>query len=154
MSRYSLNLPDEQATQALGARLAGVIPERAVVFLEGDLGAGKTTLARALLHALGHQGPVRSPTYTLVEPYRLPQRSLYHLDLYRLSDPEELEFLGLRDMLAESCVLMIEWPQRGRGVLPEPDLRVRLEPADGGRHVDVEAASELGEAVIQALGSR
>jgi tRNA threonylcarbamoyladenosine biosynthesis protein TsaE len=151
VSRY---LPDEQATQALGADLGAALPPQAVVFLHGDLGAGKTTLVRALLRALGYEGAVRSPTYTLVEPYQLSGRAVYHLDLYRLADPEELEFLGLRDMLAEPCLMLIEWPQRGTGMLPAPDLHVRLVAAGAGRHVEVEAASAAGEAALECLNGR
>lgn len=156
MSRHvSRYLSDEQATQELGAELGAALPAQAVVFLHGDLGAGKTTLVRALLHAAGHEGAVRSPTYTLVEPYKLTGRAVYHLDLYRLADPEELEFIGLRDMLAEACLMLIEWPERGVGMLPAPDLHVRLAAAGDGRHVEVEAASAAGEsALVRLEGSR
>lgn len=152
MNPIRASLADEQATRAFGAALAPLLPGRATVFLQGNLGAGKTTLVRALLRAAGHDGPVRSPTYTLVEPYRLARGSYYHLDLYRLSDPEELEYLGLRDMLAEDCVLLIEWPERGEAALPRPDLRIRLESAGSGRMLEVEAASPVGADVLERLG--
>ncbi len=147
-----LQLPDETATADFGARLASVLPEQAVIFLEGDLGAGKTTLVRALLRALGHQGAVRSPTYTLVEPYEIADRSLYHLDLYRLGSPEELEDIGIRDLLAQPCVLLIEWPERGAGVLPEPDLRLILTAAGAGRALTVRAATPLGGKLLKDAG--
>lgn len=151
MNHYSQILADEEGTRRFGAGLAPLLPSRCVVYLEGNLGAGKTTLVRALLHAAGHQGAVRSPTYTLVEPYQLGGRSYVHMDLYRLADPEELEFLGLRDLLDEDCVLLAEWPERGRGVLPAADVLIRFEPAGGGRHVEVEAFSPAGEAVVEGL---
>ncbi len=127
-----LTLEDEAATERLGAALAerlAVAPHDAplIVYLTGDLGSGKTTLARAVLRAGGIEGPVKSPTYTLVEPYELAGRSCYHLDLYRLGDAQELEFLGLEDWLAEHAILLVEWPERGRGVLPAPGLVVQLE---------------------------
>ncbi len=126
-------LPDSDATEALGARLAPVLIDGGVVFLSGDLGAGKTTLSRALLRAYGHTGPVRSPTYTLVEPYEIDGRAIYHLDLYRIADAGELEFLGLRDWLLPGRLLLVEWPERGRGFLPEPDLHLRLDYDGDGR---------------------
>jgi len=135
-------LADAEATAALGARLAGALPARGSLHLHGDLGAGKTTLVRGLLRALGHAGPVRSPTYTLVEPYRLAgDRQLFHLDLYRLSDPEELELIGLRELTAEGC-LLVEWPERGAGVLPAPLLRVHLAARATGRSARLVAAAQ------------
>src|SRR6056297_3323471 len=120
-------LADAAATEALGAALAGPLrracESRAVVLhLAGPLGAGKTTLVRGLLRGLGHRGAVRSPTYTLIEPYDELTPRVYHLDLYRLGDPEELDYLGLRDLLTGDTLLLIEWPERGLGVLPTPDL--------------------------------
>lgn len=151
MKTFRLELADSEATEQLGARLAERLPDALIVYLHGDLGAGKTTLARGLLRALGHEGAVRSPTYTLIEPYRVGEHTLYHLDLYRLADPEELDYLGLRDFLGEPCVLLVEWPQRGEGMLPEPDLHVRLEYADTSRVALLEAASERGEAFLASV---
>jgi tRNA threonylcarbamoyladenosine biosynthesis protein TsaE len=129
---HELFLPDPEATADLGTRLAGHLPMQAVVELHGDLGAGKSTLARALLRALGVTGTIRSPTYTLVEQYPLAAGGMaLHLDLYRIGDPGELEFLGLD--AGEIRLWLIEWPERGRGALPHPDLRIELEVEGGGR---------------------
>lgn len=143
-------LPSPEATEALGARLAGAVPAGAVVYLCGDLGAGKTTLARGWLRALGHTGAVRSPTYTLVEPYALAEQPVVHLDLYRLTDPRELEFLGVRDFVDGRTVMLVEWPERGHGVLPPPDLTVELRYAGDGRSARLQARSALGEAALAA----
>ena len=125
-------LPDAAATETLGARLAQTLPERAVIQLHGDLGAGKSTLARALLRALGVTGTIRSPTYTLVEQYALPAGGLaLHLDLYRIGHPGELEFLGLDP--AEARLWLVEWPQRGAGALPAADLALALAIDGDGR---------------------
>src|SRR5690348_12314748 len=130
-----LFLRDSAATEAAGAALGKRLPaEDLVIWLQGDLGAGKTTLVRGLLHALGHAGRVPSPTYTLVEPYSLRQREIKHLDLYRIADPEELAFLGIRDM---GGILLIEWPERGSHFLPPPDLVCRLDTAAPGRVLEV-----------------
>ncbi len=146
------SLADAQATEALGAQLAHAVTP-GIIYLNGDLGAGKTTLARGLLRALGHAGKVRSPTYTLVEPYTLEACPVYHLDLYRLADPEELEWLGLRDMLADNALLLVEWPGRGGDFLPPADLSVDLEYAADGRVASLEAASEIGRYWLEQLGA-
>jgi len=140
-------LPDEQATHALAVRAARALPPGQtplVVFLEGDLGAGKTSFARALLQALGEQGPVRSPTYSLVAEYRLPAGHVVHLDLYRLQDPEELEQLGLRDLLEGTRLWLVEWPQRGAGWLPPPDVRLGLEVSGEGRQLSAQGHTAAG----------
>jgi tRNA threonylcarbamoyladenosine biosynthesis protein TsaE len=135
---------DEAAQLAWGATLGALLcgqPGRSpglasaggLVFLTGELGAGKTTLVRGLLRGLGHRGPVRSPTYTLVESFELPQAMVHHLDLYRIADAEELEYLGIRDLLDGASLVLVEWPERGAGVLPAPDLRVHIEPRNDGR---------------------
>ncbi|HUT42153.1 MAG TPA: tRNA (adenosine(37)-N6)-threonylcarbamoyltransferase complex ATPase subunit type 1 TsaE [Gammaproteobacteria bacterium] len=152
MPGMNIEVADAAAMAALGGRLAGVLGS-GIVYLEGDLGAGKTTLARGILHGLGHAGSVRSPTYTLVEPYPVTQGMVYHLDLYRLADPEELEWLGLRDMLDPGTLLLIEWPERGIGSLPAPDLIVRIAPANGGRSVDLVSASARGRHMLDLFES-
>jgi tRNA threonylcarbamoyladenosine biosynthesis protein TsaE len=152
MSDMELHLHGEAAQEALGARLAAACDGPVLIFLEGDLGAGKTTLTRGFLRGLGHQGAVKSPTYTLIEPYRIGQRRVYHLDLYRVADPGELEYLGLRELLEEDAVLLIEWAERGEGWLPQPDLRIRIRHAGGGRALHLSAATATGQRIISMLG--
>jgi tRNA threonylcarbamoyladenosine biosynthesis protein TsaE len=132
-------LRNAEETAALGAAIARGLGDRtgAVIYLEGPLGAGKTTLVRGLLRALGVTGTIRSPTYTLLEPYEPGGRSVVHLDLYRLADPRELESLGLRDYPRERCWWLVEWPERGGARLPEPDLRLRLAHDPAGRRVEL-----------------
>lgn len=143
----SLFLPDPAATDSLGAALAASRPPHAVVHLLGDLGAGKSSLARALLRALGVTGTVRSPTYTLVERYPLADGGeAWHLDLYRIGDPGELEFLGLDT--DDAVLWLIEWPDRGAGAVPAPDLVVRLAVEGDGRRVSLQACNARAEAWI------
>jgi tRNA threonylcarbamoyladenosine biosynthesis protein TsaE len=144
-------LPDPEAQVAFGKRLAALLPPRLIVYLEGDLGTGKTTLTRGVLAGLGHGGAVRSPTYTLLEPYEIGERRLNHLDLYRLGDPQELEYLGLRDLLAEEAVWMVEWPERGLGMLPPPDLEIAIAYAADGRCLRLTARTASGTSVLEAL---
>ena len=147
-----------EETRAIGARLAAAIvaadlEDPLVVGLTGDLGAGKTTLVGGLLAALGHAGAVRSPTYTLVEPYRLAGRDVIHCDLYRLRHPGELEDLGLRDLMTARSVLLVEWPARGGDRLAAPDLSLELGYLDDGRTVDFLAGSASGRQVLSRLSS-
>lgn len=146
-----VRLGDPAAQLAFGECLGRLLPRRLVVYLEGDLGTGKTTLVRGILRALGHHGSVRSPTYTLIEPYELPQARVYHLDLYRLSGPDELEYLGLRDLSGDEAVLLVEWPERGAGALAPPDLVVGIRYQVRGRHLILSAKGPLGAAVIASL---
>lgn len=146
-----VHLEGEQAQDAFGRRMAAVLRAPCVIHLQGELGAGKTALARGLLRGLGHRGAVRSPTYTLLEPYDLPGLSLYHLDLYRLGDPEELEYLGLRDFLDGDSVLLVEWPERGTGVLPEADLTIRIDYAGEGRDLVFLPGSAEGQRLTDAF---
>ncbi|WP_374472054.1 tRNA (adenosine(37)-N6)-threonylcarbamoyltransferase complex ATPase subunit type 1 TsaE [Arenimonas sp.] len=146
MSARETFLPDPSATEALAVALAASQPPRAVVYLEGDLGAGKSSLARAWLRALGVRGAIKSPTYTLVERYPLPGGEAAHLDLYRLAGAAELDFLGLDELAAEAALWLVEWPGRGQGGLPAPDLRLRLAVDGTGRRARLEAASPAGEA--------
>jgi tRNA threonylcarbamoyladenosine biosynthesis protein TsaE len=148
-------LPDSAATEALGAQLAPLLRQRpgGMIWLEGDLGAGKTTLARALLRALGVQGAVRSPTYTLVEPYELEGGlRILHLDLYRLAEPEELYGLGVFDDAPPAAWWLVEWPQRGQGVLPAPDLHLRLATDGEGRRAELELPAAWGAALAAEKG--
>lgn len=147
----SLFLPDDAATLAAGAALARGSRGHGLIFLTGDLGAGKTTLSRGLIQALGHTGAVKSPTYTLVEPYELPGGRVFHYDLYRLADPEELEYLGLRDHLDGQSLTLIEWPQRGGSLLPEPDLRLTLGVLPQGRRLSWQALTYHGELMSAEL---
>lgn len=145
-----LFLADADATEMLGRALAATQPGDAVVHMHGDLGAGKSTLARAMLRGLGVEGAIRSPTYTLVERYSLADgREALHLDLYRIADAGELEFLGLDG--ADVGLWLIEWPERGMGALPKADLRVDLEVAQSGRNVSLVAETELGGRWLQGL---
>jgi len=146
-----LRLDGEAAQSAFGRRIAKHVTPPLTVYLQGDLGTGKTTLVRAILRGLGYTGPVRSPTYTLLEPYDLAQVHLYHLDLYRLGDPEELEYLGLRDLLDEQSVLFVEWPERGTGVLPTPDLTIHLEHAGEGRELELIVNGVRGQRLASDL---
>ncbi|MBZ5486607.1 tRNA (adenosine(37)-N6)-threonylcarbamoyltransferase complex ATPase subunit type 1 TsaE [Halomonas aquamarina] len=146
-----VQLDSEEAQVAFGEALGRALQGRGRVYLEGDLGAGKTTLTRGILRAYGHEGAVKSPTYTLVEPYELGQQRIYHLDLYRLADPEELEFIGGREVLSDEAVCIIEWPSRGEGWLPAPDLRLSLAVAEVGRRLTLSAESQQGEHILQAL---
>lgn len=145
-------LPDAEATASLGARLAATRPDRAVVHLQGDLGAGKSTLARALLRALGVVGTIRSPTYTLVERYALASGEAAHLDLYRLGDAAELDFLGLDELHDAAALWLVEWPERGGASLPPPDLVIRLAVDGDGRNAVLEPLSPVGQAWIDRLG--
>ena len=137
--------------ELVGARLAAALPKGIVIYLQGELGTGKTTLVRGLLHSLGYQGPIRSPTYTLVEPYLDKEVHVYHLDLYRLSDAEELEYLGVRDFLTEETVCLVEWPERGAGLLPPPDLQIDFAYVNEGRLLTLRAAEARGMALIARL---
>jgi tRNA threonylcarbamoyladenosine biosynthesis protein TsaE len=144
-------LPDPDATAALGAALAATRPAHAVVFLEGELGAGKSTLARAWLRALGVKGAIKSPTYALVERYGIPGGEAAHLDLYRLAAAAELDFLGLDELAAEATLWLVEWPERGAGSLPAPDLRLSLATSGAGRRAVLQAGSPAGEAWLARI---
>lgn len=151
--RYELLISDEDAMVALGGNLADALQERAVVYLHGDLGAGKTTFCRGVLRHFGHQGAVKSPTYTLVEPYEVNGHHIYHFDLYRLADPEELEFIGGRDYFSEAALFLIEWPCRGQGELPPPDLEITLSYHLPGRKADIVAGSEAGRQALVKIAA-
>lgn len=141
----SIALADEVATLDLGARIAKLCPEQQfTIHLEGELGAGKTTLCRGLLRELGHQGIVKSPTYTLVEQYNLAHRTIFHFDLYRLTDPEELDYIGLDDYMNSNSLCLIEWPQQGGNYLPSPDIIIKLQYDENCRQASILACSDAG----------
>ena len=146
-----LFLPDTDATEALGQALARTRPAVAVVHLHGDLGAGKSTLARALLRALGVAGAIRSPTYTLVERYPVEGGEAWHLDLYRIGDAGELEFLGLDEGAAE--LWLVEWPERGQGALPASDLDIELAVEGEGRRCRLLPRSPIGQGWLEGVAS-
>ena len=144
---------DEAATKAFARNLAQAPALRHVfIELEGDLGAGKTTLVRHLLRALGVQGRVKSPTYAVVEPYELPGLNVWHFDFYRFNDPREWEDAGFRDLFASPGLKLAEWPDKARGVTPQADLVIHLEAlADEGRQVRLMAHTATGAALLSAL---
>jgi len=156
-----LALADEGATARLGRALARAVEDAApaiaraglVVALSGDLGAGKTSVVRAMLRALGVSGTVRSPTFTLVEPYVVSSLNFYHFDFYRLASPEEFSLAGFRDMFGPASVCLIEWPDKAAGQLPAADLRISLRVADRGRQASLAAATELGAACLQRIAT-
>ncbi|WP_415878765.1 tRNA (adenosine(37)-N6)-threonylcarbamoyltransferase complex ATPase subunit type 1 TsaE [Methylomonas sp. TEB] len=143
----NITLETPEDTEALGAALWQALPAKCLLFLYGDLGAGKTTLVRGLLRAAGHTGAVKSPTYTLVEEYEVDGRRLFHFDLYRLKDPEELEWMGMDDYLNQNALCCIEWPQMGAGFLPNADVEVSLNYFQQQRtaEINVLAKNRLGE---------
>ena len=138
MQKY---LHSAEETEAFGAELYKSLPSKCLLFLYGDLGAGKTTLVRGFLRAAGYNGVVKSPTYTLVEEYTIDARKIFHFDLYRVVDPEELEWIGIRDYLEQDCVCFIEWPDKGKGFLPEPDCVITLTAQGEGRLLTMENCS-------------
>ena len=151
-----LTIKTANAMQKLGASIAVVCELGCVIYLHGELGAGKTTLVRGFLHKLGHSGHVRSPTFTLVEPYQFDDVSVCHFDLYRLVDPEEFTYIGGRDYFTKQSICLIEWPERGKGFLPAADLICDFDFAAKGkwREVKLIAGSDKGKTIVGELGSR
>lgn len=146
------SLDSEAATINLGRLLAPALDAAGVIFLSGGLGAGKTTLCRGLLRGLGYDGAVKSPTFTLVEPYELERGSVYHFDLYRLAHPDELDYLGAEDYFAAEALCLIEWPERGAGFLPTPDLELTLTVTlEASRQVQLRAQTLKGERAMARL---
>lgn len=152
----TLFLANEEATIALGQKLSRFLltpTQNFVIYLNGQLGAGKTTLTRSIIQAMGYQGNVKSPTYALVEEYHLPQKSIYHFDLYRLSDPEELEFIGFRDYFRENALCLLEWAEKGGDIIPQPDLLINIEYQEQARQITLIANSNIAAQMICALKS-
>ena len=157
-------LKDESETLALAAKLAQQVlkifstggQSNFIIYLQGELGAGKTCFARGFLRGLGYKDKVKSPTYTVIEPYPLNDLTVYHMDLYRLADPEELEYLGVRDMTGNNTILLIEWPERGQGVLPTADLSVHLQHSEQsqetGRQINLQAENKIAGELVDFLG--
>jgi tRNA threonylcarbamoyladenosine biosynthesis protein TsaE len=144
-------MPNEQSTMAMGASLAQICPSPLRIYLSGELGAGKTTLSRGFLRALGHAGNVKSPTYTLVEPYEFDNVMVFHFDLYRIADPEELAYMGFDDYLMTPAILLVEWADRGGDWLPPPDLLVHLSSLGEGRQLRLMPQSAQGLMVCRQL---
>lgn len=151
VGHLTLTAADEEAMVACGANLAAVAAPGLVMYLAGDLGMGKTTLSRGFIQGLGHPGAVKSPTYTLVEPYELQGQQVYHFDLYRLGDPEELEFMGIRDYFNGEAMCLVEWPARGEGALPPADIRIKIEREGSGRRLLLCADTLLGKGVLEQM---
>jgi len=140
MMQFLLDTPEE--TEAFGAYLFQYLPEKCVIFLLGDLGAGKTTLVRGFMRAAGHKGAVKSPTYNIVEEYRVNNRLFFHFDLYRLVDPQELEWIGIEDYLQQQSICFIEWPENGEGYLGDPDVILSMTTTKNGRKLVIEKLAE------------
>lgn len=155
----TIYLADETALLGLAQQLAQSVSQHQALlreqgltmYLLGELGAGKTTFSRGFIQQLGHQGHVKSPTYTLVETYELPPWTVHHFDLYRLADAEELEFMGIRDYLGTDRIVLAEWPQRGEGYLPSPDLTIKIDYADQARSITLNARTERGRVLLDTM---
>jgi tRNA threonylcarbamoyladenosine biosynthesis protein TsaE len=147
----TLQLDDEAATLACAARFANILRPDLNVYLHGDLGAGKTTFVRGVLHGLRHIGKVKSPTYTLVEPYNFADFNIYHFDLYRFTDEEEWDAAGFREYFNSRSICMIEWPEKAEHVLPKPDIDIRLSLYNSGRQIQFSANSDLGKQCLSSF---
>ena len=155
MQHFTAHLHDEAGTAALGSALARALAPGLVLYLHGDLGAGKTTLTRALLHAAGHAGHVKSPTYTLAETYQVTiggqMTEVIHFDLYRMTSPEEFLEAGFREYFNARTICIVEWPEKGEALLPKPDIDLVLQLAGDGRDVELQASSNLGSQCLARL---
>jgi len=151
MQSVELTLNSFEQTEAFAARVANLVTSPCSIALQGDLGAGKTTFARGFLQALGHKGNVKSPTYTILEPYQIDDITINHFDLYRLADPEELELIGAHEMFNDNTINLIEWPEQGEGWLPEMDLWIKIEHVVEGRHFVISGNTELANRISEEL---
>tara|TARA_Y100001936_G_C15692683_1_gene466843 strand:+ start:83 stop:535 length:453 start_codon:yes stop_codon:yes gene_type:complete len=143
-------IENEEAQLEFGNKLSSFISDKILIFLEGGLGAGKTTLTRGLIRGKGFHGNVKSPTYTLIEPYKIEGIDIYHIDLYRVNDINELEYLGIRDILSETSIVIIEWPQIGKNWLPEPDLLIQIDKKDNGRLINLTSSTKRGKNILDS----
>ncbi|AMA65153.1 tRNA threonylcarbamoyladenosine biosynthesis protein TsaE [Candidatus Arsenophonus lipoptenae] len=151
MKELILYLDNEKKTVTLGYQLANICTQNLILYLYGDLGSGKTTFSRGFIKGKGYQGYVKSPTYTLIETYLLPFSTIYHFDLYRLNDPEELEFIGIRDYFNSHSICLIEWPNKGNGMLASPDLNIYLLHNNNMRQVRLISVSTYGYSLLKKL---
>ncbi|ENO88900.1 tRNA (adenosine(37)-N6)-threonylcarbamoyltransferase complex ATPase subunit type 1 TsaE [Thauera linaloolentis] len=150
-ARLRAHLPSEADTEAIGAALAGALRPGLKIWLQGNLGMGKTTLTRGLLRALGHEGKVKSPTYTLIEPYVVSRLNLYHFDFYRFNSPEEYLDAGLDEYFANQGVCIVEWPDKALPYLPLPDVEIRLDARDTGRFAEIDGTTDAGRTCVIEL---
>ncbi len=148
---FVIHLADEEATARFGTELAKALDGRGSIHIHGHLGAGKTTLCRSILRGMGHEGAVKSPTFTLVEPYETDDYTVFHFDLYRLSDPNELDYIGIDEYFREDCLCLIEWPERAAGHLPHHDLVIELEGKGSERTISLKSNSTHGDKVCREL---
>ncbi len=151
MGAISLFLASESEQERLAAQIAQYTQPGMVFYLQGELGAGKTTFVRGFLQGLGHKGVVKSPTYTLVEPYNIDNKRIYHFDLYRLADPDELEYAGGRDYFDNESICLVEWPEKAAGFLPVADIQLLLSYENEGRRADIVANTPRGKSVLASL---
>ena len=148
---HQLDIIDASAMEAIGRKLASFCVPGSKLFLQGELGAGKTTLIRGFLNGLGYQGIVKSPTYTLVEPYQINDLEIFHFDLYRLNDPEELAAIGIRDYFSGDGICLVEWPEKGAAFLGNPDVYIHIYYQDDERNVSLNARTSLGKEIIRSF---
>ena len=146
-----ITLKNETETTKIGSKLASCLKGGEVIYLKGELGTGKTTLVRGVLNRLGHTGNVKSPTYTIVEPYLIDSHVIYHFDLYRLDDPEELESLGIRDYCDGQSICFFEWPEKGGNLLPNADINLELTYFENTREVEFISKSDVGKTILKQL---
>ncbi|MGH8120195.1 MAG: tRNA (adenosine(37)-N6)-threonylcarbamoyltransferase complex ATPase subunit type 1 TsaE [Gammaproteobacteria bacterium] len=147
----TVEVPSAAAMESLGGKLARKCPPGCRIFVQGPLGAGKTTLIRGFLRSLGYRGTVKSPTYTLVEPYLLDDKTIYHFDFYRITSPSELESIGVRDYFDQTSICLVEWPEKGGSMLGTPDLLVHITLCEPVRRVDFQASSRVGHDLHSSL---